>query len=218
MALGLGVRPRTSHEARSQKTRERLSEAAIECLVEHGYRGTTFVQVCRRAGLTRGAVHHHYRDLSDLLLDAMKRLNQGLTQRVGPVLRSIDDPDKRVDAGIELLWRLFTSREFKAMVEIWVAQSHDPALSGRVQPEMERYSRTIAEGFGRAFPELMHAGGDAPLTMRFAFLVLLGLGFVNATIDPRGPDAERARMLGLLKRVVRRELGAIRDRSLGAVH
>ena len=218
MALGLGVRPRTSHEERSQKTRERLAEAAIECLVEHGYRGTTFVQVCRRAGLTRGAVHHHYRDLSDLLLDAMKRLNQGLTQRIGPVLRGIGDPDQRVDAGIDLLWRLFTSREFRAMVEIWVAQSHDPSLSGRVRPEMERYSETIADGFASVFPELRHAGGDASLTMRFAFLVLLGLGFLNATIDPRGPDAEREQMLALLKRVVRRELGSICDRSLTVVH
>jgi AcrR family transcriptional regulator len=218
MALGLGVRPRTSHEERSHKTRERLTEAAIGCLVEHGYRGTTFVQVCRRAGLTRGAVHHHYRDLSDLLLDAMKRLNQGLTQRVGPVLRAIDDPGKRVGAGIELLWRQFTSREFKAVVEIWVAQSHDPVLSSRIRPEMERYSQAIVEGFARAFPELTQVGGGAPLTVRFAFLVLLGMGFVNATIDPRGPDGERADMLVLLKRVVQRELAAICDGSLAAVH
>ena len=42
--------------------------------------------------------------------------------------------------------------------------------------------------------------------MRFAFLMVLGLGFMNATIDPRGQDVERERMLGLLKTVVQREM------------
>ncbi len=203
-------RPRTVHEQRSRRTREKLADAAIDCLVETGYRGTSFVEVCRRAGLTRGAAHHHYRDLPALLLDAMRRLNDRLIDRVRPALRDAASIEKRIDAGIDVLWNVFTAREFKAIVEIWVAQSHDPALSRRIRHEMDRYSENLSEGFAVGFPELMDDANDALLMMRFAFLVVLGLGFMNATVDPRGDDPERERMLSLLKSVVQREVSILR--------
>jgi AcrR family transcriptional regulator len=202
-------RPRTVHERRSRRTREKLADSTIDCLVESGYRGTSFVEVCRRAGLTRGAAHHHYRDMPALLLDAMRRLNDTLIGRVRPALRENLELEKRIDGAIEVLWRTFTSREFKAVVEIWVAQSHDPALSRRIRSEMDRYVANISEGFARAFPELSEDGDDALLMMRFAFLVVLGLGFHNATLGMR-PQDDRDGMLSLLKKVVQREVALMR--------
>jgi AcrR family transcriptional regulator len=181
--------------------------------VDSGYRGTTFVEVCRRAGLTRGAAHHHYRDLPALMLDAMARLNERLVENARPLVRNVDEIEKRVDAAIDVLWDLFTQRDFKAAVEIWVAQSHDPLLRDRLHSEMDRYSRTITQGFGRTFPELMGDGEDALLMMRFGFLVMLGLGFVNATFGPREEDPGRVRMLAMLKRVLQREVAAIQEKA-----
>lgn len=200
------TRPRTVHERRSRRTREKLADSTIDCLVDSGYRGTSFVEVCRRAGLTRGAAHHHYRDMPALLLDAMRRLNDTLIGRVRPALDRDLELDQRIDRAIGVLWNAFTSREFKAVVEIWVAQSHDAALSRRIRSEMERYATNISEGFGRAFPELSEDGDEALLMMRFAFMVVLGLGFHNSTLGPRPQDADGDRMLSLLKKVVQREV------------
>jgi AcrR family transcriptional regulator len=208
--------PRTIHEQRSRRTREKLSDAAIDCLVEQGYRGTNFVEVCRRAGLTRGAAHHHYRDLPALLVDAMHRLNERLFEQARPALRDVADTAKRVDAAIEVLWDLFTARDFRAVVEIWVAQSHDAALSRRIRHEMDSYAEHVSTGFARYFPELMSEGASALLVMRFSFLVVLGLGFANATIAPRDQDQERQRMLALLKRVVQREVAELRELARSA--
>ncbi len=204
-------RSRTTQQKRSQRTRARLADAAIECLVARGYRGTTFVEVCRRAGLTRGAAHHHYRDLPALLHDAMRRLNEGLLRRARPVMREIADTEKRVDAGIDVLWDVFSDRDFKAVVEIWVAQSHDPELRERLRSELDDYANHLAQGLARSFPELMHADSDALLMLQFAFLTLLGMGFAKATIfsgdDPNEPD----RMRALLKKVVQREVAFIKE-------
>lgn len=204
-------RSRTTQQERSQRTRARLADAAIECLVARGYRGTTFVEVCRRAGLTRGAAHHHYRDLPALLHDAMRRLNEGLLRRGRPVMREIADTEKRVDAGIDVLWDVFSDRDFKAVVEIWVAQSHDPELRERLRSELDDYANHLAQGLARSFPELMHADSDALLMLQFAFLTLLGMGFANATIfsgdDPNQPD----RMRAMLKKVVQREVAFIKE-------
>jgi AcrR family transcriptional regulator len=213
MAEGTQVqgRPRTTQEQRSQRTRTKLADAAIECLVEQGYRGTTFVEVCRRAGLTRGAAHHHYRDLPALLLDAMRRLNQGLLERARPVLRDGGDTEKRIDAALDVLWDVFNARDFKAVVEIWVAQSHDPDLRERLRSEMEDYANHLAEGLAASFPELMHADSDAVRMMQFAFLTMLGMGFAKATIYRADDPDQHDRMRSMLKKVVQREVSFIRE-------
>ena len=214
-AIGYVGRARATQEERSQRTRRRLAEAAIECLVELGYRRTTFVEVCRRAGLTRGAAHHHYRDLPALMLDALVRLNARIIERAEPAVLHLEDTEKRVDAGIGALWDLFNGREFRAALEIWMAQSHEPAIRERILPEMARFSETLVEGFSGSFPELVDRGDGAVQLMRFVFLAMVGVGLVNATFDPREGDPERERMLALLKRLVQRELVAM-DGDRGA--
>jgi hypothetical protein len=147
------------------------------------------------------------------MLDAMRALNGRLGDRATPLFGDVDDMEKRIDVGIDLLWDLFTAREFKAVVEIFVAQSHDSALSQRIRSEMSVFREEVEEGFARSFPELMEDGEEALLMLRFAFLVLLGLGLLNATIDAdeREPTSQPDGMRALLKKVVKREVALLRQ-------
>ena len=51
---------RRTQAERSATTQGKLLVAALECLVEHGYGGTTTTLVAERAGVSRGAQLHHY--------------------------------------------------------------------------------------------------------------------------------------------------------------
>jgi AcrR family transcriptional regulator len=208
-AARAGARARTAQKERSQRTRERLADAAIECLVEVGYRGTTFVEVCRRAGLTRGAAHHHYRDIPALLQDVMQRLNERLPDRLRPTMASDLSLEKRIDAAIDALWEGFNAPDFKAAVEIWVAQSHDEVLASRIHSEMQRHGDVVTRGFLRGFPELAEESPEPLEMLRFAFLTLLGQGFLQATIE-QNDNTDHTPMLGLLKKVVQREVTFMR--------
>lgn len=61
---------RTAEDA--AKTRVALLEAALLSFEEKGWRGATFEQVAHRAGVTRGALHHHFRSKTVLLSDALE--------------------------------------------------------------------------------------------------------------------------------------------------
>ena len=61
---------RTAEDA--ARTRVARLEAALESFEEKGWRGATFEHVARRVGVTRGAVHHHFRDKRALLLEALE--------------------------------------------------------------------------------------------------------------------------------------------------
>ena len=67
--------PRSSlQEERSAETRRRLLEAAIACLNERGYTGTTTTEIAGRAGVSRGAQVHHFRHKEELVIGALEHI------------------------------------------------------------------------------------------------------------------------------------------------
>lgn len=61
---------RTAEDA--AKTRVALLDAALRAFEEKGWRGATFEHVAERAGVTRGALNHHFRDKQSLLIEALE--------------------------------------------------------------------------------------------------------------------------------------------------
>ncbi len=57
--------------ADAAKTRLSLLKAALLSFADNGWRGATFEHVAERAGVTRGALHHHFRDKATLLSEAL---------------------------------------------------------------------------------------------------------------------------------------------------
>lgn len=60
---------RTVEEA--EKTRLALCEAALKAFAEEGWRGATFEVIAAKAGVTRGALNHHFKDKKALLSSAL---------------------------------------------------------------------------------------------------------------------------------------------------
>ena len=58
-------------QERSRATQIRLLDATVDCLVEHGWAGTTTTVVAARAGVSRGAQLHHYPTKSALVIAAV---------------------------------------------------------------------------------------------------------------------------------------------------
>ena len=54
--------------------RRRLLEAAISCLNERGYTGTTTTEIAGRAGVSRGAQVHHFRHKEELVIGALDHI------------------------------------------------------------------------------------------------------------------------------------------------
>jgi AcrR family transcriptional regulator len=63
---------RAPKQDRSRATRQRLLEAAVACLAEHGWAGSTVSVVAERAGVSRGAAQHHFPTREDLFTAAVE--------------------------------------------------------------------------------------------------------------------------------------------------
>lgn len=82
----------------AERTRLSLCEAALMAFEEKGWRGATFEAISERAGVTRGALHHHFRDKATLQRDALAWGWGEYADRVFPA-----DPAQDVSAGLSSL-------------------------------------------------------------------------------------------------------------------
>ena len=71
MAVRAATRPRRTQEERRAATRTALLDATIDCLGEFGYAGTSISTIIRKAGVSRGALLHHYPSKHELIAHAI---------------------------------------------------------------------------------------------------------------------------------------------------
>ena len=61
---------------KSAATRNAILDSAIACIVEFGYRGTTTTAIAQKAGLSRGAMLHHFPSKLDIVRGAVEHLHK----------------------------------------------------------------------------------------------------------------------------------------------
>lgn len=154
------------NDARSQATRSRLVQATIDSLIEYGYSKTTGVEICRRAGVTRGALNHHFPDYSALLIDTLREVYT--TLKVEPGASSLE---RVVRSG----YKNVIQPEFKVVIELWLASQNDPAIG-------DKLARAIAESAYAFSPKSLRRAGigepaaNAIYYTLFELLIAIGLG------------------------------------------
>lgn len=143
---------REPQQDRSRATRQRLLEAAIECLADVGWSGSTVAVVAERAGVSRGAAQHHFPTREDLFTSAVEYV---AAERLA-MLRSLGvdlpkGPD-RIRAVLTVVERMYTSPLFRAAIHLWAAASSDKRLRERIvgmEAQVGREShRTVVGLFG----------------------------------------------------------------------
>lgn len=107
--------------------------ATIECLLEYGYSGTTTPVVAKRAGVTRGAMLHHYPSREDLVTAAVRHLAVKRVEEALVVFGGVGWSDDIAAQAVDLLWRMHQGPLFSAVIELWVAARTDQVLAAQVE-------------------------------------------------------------------------------------
>ncbi|HEY2674666.1 MAG TPA: TetR/AcrR family transcriptional regulator [Rugosimonospora sp.] len=171
---------RTPQQERSRATQLRLLEATVDCLVEHGWSGTTTTLVARKAGLSRGAQLHHYPTKTALVLAAVEHLARRRAEEIRAEAHRL--PPGRIDQVIDLLAGAFTGPLYVAALEVWVAARSEPELRHALVPLEARVGRELY----RLTVDLLGADDSRPPVreaMQATLDLLRGLGVANLLSD-----------------------------------
>jgi AcrR family transcriptional regulator len=85
----------------SELTRGALVEAARALFSRRGYAAVSTEEIVQAAGVTRGALYHHFKDKQDLFTAVVERVEQDILERVAAAAIAETDPweQQRVAVG-----------------------------------------------------------------------------------------------------------------------
>ncbi|MFJ5264340.1 TetR/AcrR family transcriptional regulator [Streptomyces sp. NPDC088387] len=178
---------RVPKQDRSRATRQRLLEAAVACLAEHGWAGSTVSVVAERAGVSRGAAQHHFPTREDLFTAAVEYVAEERSTALRALFPGGAAGDRH--AVVAALVDLYTGPLFRAALHLWVAASNEDQLRTRVTELEARVGRETH----RIAVDLLAADETRPgvrETVQGLLDMARGLGLANLLTDD-GPRRDR---------------------------
>ncbi len=95
---------RRSQPARSAATRAALIQAARSLFAERGFAGVGTETIVRAAGVTRGALYHHFTDKTELFAAVYETIENDIAERIGKriALEGTADPIEIMTLGAHI--------------------------------------------------------------------------------------------------------------------
>jgi AcrR family transcriptional regulator len=137
---------RRTQQQRRDETRAKLLDATFVSLLEDGYVATSTRRVSERAGVSAGALNHHFPSRVVMVGAAIEELGKRRIAEFRDRVAALPpDRDRRATLLLDLVWADFSSSLFTVFVKVWVAAADDPELHERLVPVERELARSIGE-------------------------------------------------------------------------
>ena len=172
--------------AQGRATRGQLIEVATALFAEHGYEWTSIEAVLTAAGVSRGALYHHFAGKEALFTAVLEALNERITEQQIQILSGCADPVEALRVGA-LGWIDLAGDPVIQQILLIDA----PSVLGWEQWRAMDEGRTVS-----AMRDMLRAVSDsgrlpAELVGPFAHMILAALDEA-ALIVARAPDSRAA--------------------------
>ncbi len=139
--------------AKSASRRVLILDAALECFVTLGYARTTSERIAERAGVSRGAMVHHFPTKQGLVQAAIEHLCAKRIESFRAGISAIGDARDRAERGLDAYWAHLNGPQFAAFQELVVAARTNPELDEVLRPATARFEREWYRAACEIFPE-----------------------------------------------------------------
>jgi AcrR family transcriptional regulator len=172
--------------AQGRATRGQLIDVATGLFAEHGYEGTSIEAVLTAAGVSRGALYHHFAGKEALFTAVLDALNERITVQLTEIIGATADPAEAVRTAA-LAWIDLAGDPVIQRIMLVDA----PSVLGWEQWRAMDEGRTV--GAMRAMLQAVADTGRLPgeLVGPFAHMILAALDEA-ALVVARAPDSRAA--------------------------
>lgn len=124
---------------KSAATRKEIIEAALRCLIKVGYSKTTTPIIAREAGLSRGAMMHHFSNRLTVIQAAIKYLHEKRLRAFRRAIKALPKDTPQLHDGLEAYWKHVTHPLYVAFHELAVASRTDKNLAKILRPAQKAF-------------------------------------------------------------------------------
>ncbi len=171
-----------------------LSQVVADLLVEHGYEGISVRRVAARAGVSIGAVQHHFPTKDAMLTAAMQLVSQQFQDRLAARV----PPDARPEAGLRAVAEelLSADPEHRTASVLWLLRlarsAVDPSTARAHSQEWQEIEDLLTGLLWASRPE---RGQDWGRTEAAVLLALLDGLAPAVVVEPERMPSERAKAI-----------------------
>lgn len=158
-------------QEKSLRAQESICEAAIQSLYEVGYSDTTLNKVAEIAGLSKGALQHHFPSKEDLITATADRL---LSRSVPNKSGKTSAPS--VEYALLYIWnKMVNTPQYRALLEILNAARTDKELQTRLSEKLLAWGKAMDEHSVRTYRAKNGSDEDVKALMNMTRSFMRGL-------------------------------------------
>ena len=133
-------KPRSrTQEERSAETRAKLVAAMLDCLQEVGAARTSTNMVAERAGVSRGALTHHYASKEELLVDAVEHLLKEASRDIRGLAEDVRAARLDLDGFLDRVCEMYLGRLLQITLEHVTEARHNETLRESLVPVVRMF-------------------------------------------------------------------------------
>lgn len=165
---------------KAEEMKRRICAAVVACLDEVGYAETSIGAVQTRAGISRGALTHHFPTKQALMAETATRLLSNATR---PLRKAEPQP---ITTLLRASWEtIVDTTEGRAFLEILVACRTDKALNDELSDNLTAWDKAVSADMNAAYRGSGPEADDAALLWSIARAFIRGLLIHSRFVDDR---------------------------------
>ena len=152
------AKKRRTQEERTAETKAKILNATLDVMEEDGIADASTAAIARRAGVSRGALSHHYESKFDLIVAAVEFLLNRAIGNIEKLSEQVNAGEATIDDVLDRLWEYDNRRLFIISLDYLSAARTDEKLYRALMP----LGRAYQQHLDKIWSELSRNAGIAP--------------------------------------------------------
>ena len=160
---------------KSAATRLQILEATLRCFSKLGYFHTTTPAIAGEAGLSRGAMLHHFPSRLDVVRAAVELLHAKRLKAFRAAVAGLPAGESRPHAALRAHWEQLRHPLYAVFIELYVAARTDPDLAAILVPAEAAFARELRATAMEVVPEWRVADPEFEIGYDLVICALQGM-------------------------------------------
>lgn len=167
---------RRTQAERSERTIGLILTATLDSIYELGFVKLSTNEVARRAGISRGAMLHHFPTKEALISAAVEKLLDEEILQVRLMAGAYQKKELTLEDFVDFLWERFSGRLFMITIDYLSVARTDDAIRAAIQPVSLQFNKSLNEIWTQFFLRKDKSAHDVEVLLNTTLCLMRGMG------------------------------------------
>jgi AcrR family transcriptional regulator len=176
-------------QQRGEETRACILERAQECFAQKGYDATSVAEICRRAGVTKGALYHHFPSKQSIFMALLEEWLATLDAQLTAIHADASNVPESLLRMAGVAQHVFqgADEQLRLYMEFWTKAGRDPAVKKAIIAPYRRYHKFFSGIIEAGVAEGSLQAVDSGIAAQVIISLAVG-SILQRLLDPKGAD------------------------------